>query len=303
MELRQLRYFIAVAEEKHFGRAAERLHMAQPPLSQQIKRLEEDLGVMLFNRTKRSVKLTREGLQFLTVARKTLETLNTGAEHIRMMARGEIGKLRIGFINSAAQSAFPDAVASFRKKHPSIALDIQDVHSDESMILLRKDELDACIVQGSNADYRHLEWIVFMRDPYVLAVREDHKLARCGQVGFTALHSETLIMPPREYYPETYGAITAMFEERGATPSIVQEADTHQTRLALVAAGMGVTFVPARMEQACPRSVTLVPFRWPVDPPMSELRLVWRSGDDSIALSMFVDVMEKFAHSEGSCGL
>ncbi|WP_147822511.1 LysR family transcriptional regulator [Salidesulfovibrio onnuriiensis] len=303
MELRQLRYFIAVAEEKHFGRAADRLHMAQPPLSQQIKKLEEDLGVMLFNRTKRSVKLTREGLQFLTVARNTLDTLNSGTEQIRMMARGEIGKLRIGFINSASQSNFPDAVAEFRKKHPSITLDIQDIHSDKSLALLRVDELDACIVQGGTADFRDLEWMTFMLDPYVLALREDHKLAKCSHVGFAALHSETLIMPPRECYPETWTAIMHMFEERGATPSIVQEADTHQTRLALVAAGMGVSFVPLRMEQSCPRSVKMMPFRWPQDPPMSELRLVWRRGDDSLALSLFIEVMKRFAHSEGSCGL
>lgn len=303
MELRQLRYFIAVAEESHFGKAAERLHMAQPPLSQQIKKLEEDLGVMLFNRTKRSVKLTREGLQFLTVARNTLETLNAGAEQVRMMARGEVGKLRVGFMSSASQSNFPDAVAEFRKQHPSIVLELHDHHSDETLSMLRRDELDVGIVQGSTADYRELEWMVFMLDPYVLAIREDHKLARCGQVGFTALSNETLIMPPRAHYPATYGAIMDMFEERGATPRIVQEADTHQTRLALVAAGMGVSFVPVRMEQALPRSVKLLPFRWPQDPPMSELRLVWRRGDESAALRAFSSVMKKFAHSAGSCGL
>ncbi len=302
MELRQLRYFIAVAEEKHFGRAAERLHMAQPPLSQQIKKLEEDLGVMLFNRTKRSVKLTREGSRFLAVARNTLDTLNTGAEQLRMMARGEVGRVRVGFINSAAQSNFPDAVAAFRRDHPSIALDIQDTHTPEAMEKLKAEELDAALIQGG-VDDKALESMAYLMDPYVLAMRQDHRLARCVRVGFKTLHNETLIMPPREYYPATYGAIMNMFEERGLSPRIVQEVDQHQTRLALVAAGMGVSFVPARMEQACPRSVKLMQFRWPQHPPMSELLLVWRRGDDSVALALFLEVMRRFATSGDRCGL
>ncbi len=129
MELRQLKYFIAVAEELHFGRAAARCHIAQPPLSQQIKRLEEELGVKLLERTSRKVSLTDEGSGFLVVARDTIETLEGGIEKMRMMAEGIIGKLRVGFLSSGLYTDFPKGVTAFRKRYPGIQLDIREMQS------------------------------------------------------------------------------------------------------------------------------------------------------------------------------
>lgn len=297
MELRQLRYFIAVAEEMHFGRAAERLHMAQPPLSQQIKKLEEDLGVRLLDRNRRRVELTREGIQFLSVARNTLEVLETGADQVRRISRGEIGKLRIGFISSAAQSQFPEAVAEFRKQHPGIVLDIKDVHSQDVIDAVRDGHLDAGVIQSrAEEGYNSLEWLSFLLEPYMLAVREDHALACNGRVDVRALDRQPLIMLPREHYPATWETLTSLFDSANIRPRIVQEVDPHLTRLALVAAGMGVSFVPARMERVCPPSVRLVSMHWKERRPMSELRLIWRRNDKAAGLDMFIKVMQRFCH-------
>lgn len=278
--------------------------MAQPPLSQQIKKLEEDLGVRLLDRNRRRVELTREGIQFLSVARNTLEVLDSGADQVRMMARGEIGRLRIGFISSAAQSHFPDAMAQFRKEHPGIVLSIRDVHSPDVIDAVRDGILDAGIIQSrAEEGYNSLEWMTFLLEPYVLAVREDHPLAHSGQVGPRDLHRQPLIMLPREHYPTTWETLTHLFETGGIRPRIVQEVDPHLTRLALVAAGMGVSFVPARMARVCPRSVRLIPLNWKEHRLMSELRLIWRKNDMAAGLEMFIKVMQRFCHKGGSCAI
>ncbi len=300
MEFRQLKYFIAVAEELNFSRAAERCHIAQPPLSQQIKKLEEELGVRLFDRTNRKVSITPEGRQFLCVARNTLETLECGVERVRMVARGEIGRLRIGFLNSAIQTDFPKAITAFRKAHPGIILDIREMQSSDQNIALRSGELDAGLSHHCYADHEDLEARTFLIDKYLLAVHEDHPLAQKGFVEWSDLDNEPYIMFSREHYPSAYDRAIACFHENGIMPRIVQEAKTHHTKLSLIAAGMGIGFVPERMRSITPDCVCLLPVDLQGETSHSSLKLVWKKGEISPALRCFLTVTGEFCQDDGT---
>ncbi len=299
MELRQLRYFLAVAEELHFGRAALRLHMAQPPLSKQIKNLEEELDVVLFDRTNRKVRLTPEGRKLVDVARTTLKTLTCGLEQVQRMSRGEIGRLTIGFINTATQTSFPHAVAEFRRRYPGIALDLREMNSHIQRDAVRDEQLDAGLaLMCSHVDMSGFEFMIFMRDNYLLAVHEDHPLANREMACDLDLHGESLIMFPRVYDPVSYDKTMSRFREHGVEPNVVQEAGTIQTKLSLVATGMGVGFVPSRTERGLPQGVRLVPYDHGTVSGITNLKLIWRAGHVSSALQCFIDVMRKYAETD-----
>ncbi len=299
MELRQLKYFIAVAEELNFTRAAERCHIAQPPLSQQIKKLEEELGVVLLDRTNRKVSVTPEGKSFLTVARNTLETLEHGVEQIRLMAEGIIGTLRIGFLNSATHTRFPDAITAFRTKHPGILLDIHDLQSVDQNKALRAGGLDVVLCHHCYADHNSMESKVFLRDSYLMAVHQDHPLAAKQLIDWADLDDEPFIMFSREHYPKAYERALRRFHKYGVRPRIIQEAKTHQTKLSLIAAGMGLGFVPERMRAVRPNCVRLIPFNWRNEKQHSALKLAWLKGEISPALRCFLDVMNEFCEDDG----
>jgi DNA-binding transcriptional LysR family regulator len=300
MELRQLKYFIAVAEELHFSRAAERCHIAQPPLSQQIKKLEDELGVRLFDRTNRKVSITPEGCQFLCVARNTLETLACGVEQVQMVARGEIGRLRIGFLSSAIQTDFPKVITAFRKAHPGILLDIKEMQSLDQNIALRAGEIDAGLSHHCYADHEELESRTFFVDKYFLAVHEDHPLAQKGFVEWSDLDNEPYIMFSREHYPSAYDRALASFREHGIMPRIVQDAKTHHTKLSLIAAGMGIGFVPERMRSITPDCVRLLPVDLHGETAHSSLKLIWRKGERSPALQHFLNIAGEFCKDDGT---
>lgn len=294
MELRQLKYFIAVAEELHFGRAAERCHIAQPPLSQQIKRLEEELGVILLERTSRKVSLTDEGSMFLAVARDTLCTLDGGIEKMHMMAEGLIGKLRVGFLSSGLHTDFFKGVTAFRKKYPGIMLDIREMQSSDQNNALRAGDLDVGLSHHCYANHYNLEAKTFMADRYFLAVHHEHPLVAKGHAGYPDIDKEPFIMFSRQHYPEAYDRAIGRYYKYGVQPRVVQEAKTHQTKLSLIAAGMGIGFVPERMCAALPDCVRMIPFDFQGEVHNTPLKLVWRKGDKSPTLKCFLEVLSEF---------
>jgi DNA-binding transcriptional LysR family regulator len=294
MELRQLRYFIAVAEELNFTRAAERCHIAQPPLSQQIMKLEVELGVTLFDRSNRRVSLTPEGQTFLCVARGTLDTLEYGVEQMRLMARGVVGRLRVGFLNSGIQTDFPKAITAFRRSHPGIMLDIREMESADQAQALRRGELDVGLAHHCQADASFLDMRTFMVDRYLLAVHEDHPLAARSSFDWPDIDGEPFIMFSRLSYPEAYDRALAVYRGHGVMPRIVQDAGTHQTKLALIAAGMGIGFVPERMGAILPGCVRMLPPSADDDDTRAALMLVWRKGSVSAPLQCFLDTMAGF---------
>lgn len=292
MELRQLKYFIAVAEELHFGRAAERCHIAQPPLSQQIKKLEEELGVVLLERTSRRVKLTPEGKEFLRRCRDIMERLDEAVVCIQDMAEGLEGQLRVGFIGPASLSKLPKAIRAFREANSRIRLDFSAKSTTEQLPMLRGDRLDIAFVRLFGHDITGLNSMVFLREPYVLALPEGHPFGERERLDLTDLDGEPLIFNQRIAQPALYRSLMGSFHKAGFMPNIVQEVNTEQSTVALVATGMGSALVPASSAGDRRSGVVFKPLDG--DLPQWEITALWKQRNESVILKKFLDVVAEF---------
>jgi DNA-binding transcriptional LysR family regulator len=243
LELRHLRYFVAVAEELHFGRAAERLHLSQPPLSQQIRRLEEILGYALFVRTSRSVSLTSAGEAFLERARRTLRKVQRDIDETRSVGQGEVGSLHIGLVGSAMLTALPEALRAYREANPRVQLHLYESFTARVAEGLENGTLDAGILRdGDPAEA--LTVTTLFSEPYVAVLPATHRCAGQKSISPAVLRDEPFV-----YYPRTAGARAfekplTLFEEHGFRPQIVQEASHWLTILRLIEAGFGVSVAP-----------------------------------------------------------
>lgn len=243
VELRHLRYFIAVAEEGNFSRAARRLSMAQPPLSQQIRQLEERLGVALFERRPR-VRLTPAGERLLPAGRHQLALLERSLEAARRASNEPRGVLQVGFSSSAALTVLPKVWQRFRARTPEGELRLHELHSAEQLERLRAGVLDIAILRESPVDdaftVREL-----LREPLVAVLPGRHRLARSAAVRVGALAREPLVLFPRSTAPMLYDQILSVCAEAGFAPAMGAEAREWHTITALVAAGFGVAIAPA----------------------------------------------------------
>ena len=246
MELRHLRYFVAVAEELHFSRAAERLHIAQPPLSQQIMQLEDELGVRLLERTRRRVMLTDAGRLVLEEARRTLAQAERVVSAARRAAEGSIGFLRVGFSSSAPYTTLPAILRSFRAQFPEVALNLFERSTEEQVELLAAGAIDVAFVRRpvENAP-ESLIVKTILRERLVLALPHDHKLRNRRSVEVRSLRSEPFILFPRHAAPGLYDQIDSICGRAGFKPKVAQEAVQMQTIVSLVSAGLGIAIVPA----------------------------------------------------------
>lgn len=296
MELRQLRYFVAVAEELHFGRAAKRCNISQPPLSQQIKGLEEELGVRLLERTNRRVELTVVGREFLGRARAILAAASEAREKVRAMARGEEGGLRVGFIGPASLSRLPEAIRNFREANPRITIELSALSTSEQMPKLRADELDVSFVRLFGHDSTGLSRMLFLREPYALALPEGHPLAEQDWVSIQQLRGVPMIFYPRTQQPALYTSLMGCFHKAGFSPNIVQEVNTEQSTVALVATGLGVALLPSSSAEAKRAGVV---YR-PVDGhfPHWEITAVWKKRRESALLSRFLDMVMRYRQTD-----
>ena len=245
MELRHLRYFIAVAEELNFTRAAERLHMAQPPLSQQIRQFEEEIGAALLDRSGRRVKLTQTGEAVLAEARNALSQANRIPAIARRAAEGLVGTLRVGFSSAAAQTVLPKVVRALRLSVPQLKLELREMSTAHQLESLSQARIDAGFVRLplENPDPSLAVRSVF-REPLILAIPRGHSLARSGAVPSKALAKAPFIRFPRHVAPGLYDQIERVFARSGFKPNVVQEALQIQTTISLVAAGIGIAIVP-----------------------------------------------------------
>jgi DNA-binding transcriptional LysR family regulator len=243
MELRHLRYFLAVAEELHFSRAAQRVQIAQPALSQQIQRLESEIGTALFHRTKRRVALTAAGEAMVRPARQVLADAAAAVEVAQRAARGETGHLRIGFIESAAMTVVPAAVKLFRRENPEVGLTLRELSVQEQVESLRSGTLDVGIVRlPLNTEGLTLTSIA--DEGLVVVSPEAHPLAKRKRISPRALAGEPMVLLAREMVPGLYDQIISMQHQHGGA-RIAQEATSIQAVLGLVAAGLGVSLLPA----------------------------------------------------------
>ena len=284
MELRQLRYFVAVAEALNFGRAATRLNMSQPPLSRQIKAFETELGTTLFARTSRGVRLSAAGSALLVDARRLLREADAIAAAAHALGRGEIGSVRLGFISTASYNVLARVLPEFHRRRPGIRLHLQEATSDAQAAMLREGDLDVALVVPPlfevDCEYRPL-----LREPLIAALPARRRWPR--RVPLATLSSEPFILFPRKAGVGLYDLIVGFCRDAGFTPRIEQEAIQMPTIVGLVAAGMGVSLVPASLRQMRRTGVVYRPLAQ--TSPLMEVGLAWRSGAIDPAVAAFVD--------------
>jgi DNA-binding transcriptional LysR family regulator len=292
IELRHLRYFIAVAEELHFGKAAERLHIAQPPLSQQIRQLEAELGFQLFHRTKRSVKLTEAGQIFFTESQRLFRQLDQAIELGRQTSRGEVGQLIIGFVSSTAYNVLPDILRSFRATVPTVKLELHELTTDQQLQWLRENRLDVGLLRPPVEDIDNaFQLSVIFQEPLVVALPESHPLATATEISPSALATEPFIIFPRTLAPGLYDQIISFCQQAGFSPTVVQEAIQMQTIISLVAAEIGVAIVPQSLQNL--QRTGVVYKRFNQETPQAAIALIYRQDNTAPAVQKFLEVVQQ----------
>jgi DNA-binding transcriptional LysR family regulator len=255
-DLWQLRYFVAVAEALHFGRAAAALHISQPPLSRAIRALEQKLGVLLFARSRRRVELTPEGARLLDEVRRILGQLERTVQEVRGLARGEEGRLRIGFVSLADYGVLPGLLKAFKSARPGIALALREMLSPDQGAALAGGELDFGFLLPPVAGAGDLEHVVVQRERFVAALPARHRLAATrGKLAVSALAGEPLVMVPRDIAPGLYDIVTGLAARAGISFNVAQEAIQMQTVVSLVSSGLGAAIVPGSVANLGRRGV------------------------------------------------
>jgi DNA-binding transcriptional LysR family regulator len=289
LQLGHLRSFLAVAEDLHFGRAADKLHIAQPALSQQIQRLESEVGTELFHRTKRRVELSAGGKAFVAPARQLLADAQSAVTIARRAAGGETGHLTIGFIETAAGTVLPAAVRSFRSTHPDVGLTLRELGVGAQIEGLRQGTLDVGILrQPIEESGLHVEAV--MEEGLLVAAPSSHATAARTRVSAKALRGEPLVLLAREVVPGLYDQVLALQHDQGEPAQIAQEATSIQAVLGLVAAGLGISLLPASVRSL---ERTGVVFTTLHPSPRSSMLVAARSGDRSPLTEAFLTVMRR----------
>jgi len=294
IELRQLRYFVTVAEELHFGRAARRLHMTQPPLSQTIMALEEMLGAPLFERNRRGVALTAAGEALLPEARRLLEQSAGLAELVQRAATGASGRLSLAFVSSADYSVLPPTLRAYRAEYPQVEITLKEATSDLQLDDLLEGRVDAGLLIPPLPDRarQELDYLPVLSEPLVLAAPAGlPALARARAADLRKLAGIPLIIFPRHISPGLYDAILSVFREAGITAEVGQEAIQMQTIVSLVSAGMGIALVPQSVSNLRRPGVEYLPLVQST--PLVETGLAWRRDNASPVLRGFLELMRK----------
>lgn len=307
MDLRQLRYFVAVAEERHFGRAAQRLSMTQPPLSQQIRALEASLGAPLFVRTNRSVELTAVGRQLLPEVRRILADADALPAFAQGLAHGEVGTLSLGFVSTADYGILPPLLREFGERYPRVRLQLLEATSDVQVEALMDGRIDAGLfIPPVPARYANeLSYLPIVREPLMLALPagrgtavDDDNVAdtRPGApVSLADFADEPLVIFPRRVAPAFYDIIMGCYAALGLTPRVGQEAIQMQTIVSLVSAGMGVALVPQSLCHLRRTGVTYRALR--ETSTLIETGLLWRTAEVTPVLEGFLETARAVAHT------
>jgi DNA-binding transcriptional LysR family regulator len=294
MELRRLRYFVAVADELHFGRAAERLGLCQPPLSQQIRKLEEEVGARLLRRGRgrTGVQLTEAGQALLPEARRILAHVDQTIRSTQCAGRGEVGTLHVGFIGSASCNVLPGILKTFRARFPDVTLALHEQPTEDQIQALRAARIDVGLLRPPAPDPSIRTEPIF-RERLVLALPTSHRLAGRRRVPLRALAGELFVLLPRRLGPSLYDQIVLTCRRAGFSPRVGQEAVEMHTIVSLVAAEMGVALLPASFRNVRRQGVVYVEPREATA--QVETALAWRRDDPSPVLARFVEVVRELA--------
>lgn len=296
LDIRRMRYFLAVAEELSFSRAAERLRIAQPPLSYQIKQLEDDLGVQLFERTRRGVRLTDAGNVLCDEARRILIQLEQTTRMVERVGSGEVGRLNLGFVPSASNAVLPSLLHRFRQRFPGIEMFLQEMKPDDVVERLLSSRIDVGFFYLPFEE-EALAFRPVSREAFIAALPEDHPLAPQAVIDLPSLAGEPFILPMRYKMPGLYVKVMEACRAAGFTPRAVQkDVWLIQTIVGLVAGGIGVALVPDSTRSLPRRGVVYRPVRGAAA--TVEMAAVWRRSEDSAVLRSFLRVVEELGPGE-----
>jgi DNA-binding transcriptional LysR family regulator len=291
IELRPLRQFIALAEELHFGRAAAKLHMTQPPLTQAMQALERNLGAPLFIRSQRSVVLSPAGHALLPEVRRLLQLADALPQQAQAAAAGLAGRVRLAFVSSIAYGPLPQWLRSFREAQPQIHVQLREATLDVQLDAFAADEIDAgFVLHAPGAAPAGLALHLALAEAMVMALPEGHALAAQRTLSFGRIAHEPLVIFPRRIAPSLYDAVLGFYRSQGVTPHIAQEAIQMQTIVNLVSAGIGVAWVPAALMQLQRPGVIYRPLRG--TPLHCHTSLVWREGASPV-VQRFVEHVQR----------
>ena len=297
MELRALRYFTVLAEELHFGRAARRLSLTQPPLSHAIGKLERELGVRLFERTRRKVALTLAGATFLDEARATLSRAAQAVELARRAQRGEVGRLSVGYLAATAFTLLPLVLRDFSRGFPGVKLELRELTIPLQHAALLRGDIDVAILRPP-VSQAELASEILLAERFVLALPARHPLRALRRVPAKRLAGEPFVMFPRQPGLVNHDLVMDFCLRAGFTPRVAQEAYQTHTVVGLVAAGIGVALVPASTQKIGLAGVAYRELRETT--PQSRTALAWRRADASPAVAAFLDVARRVAKQVNS---
>ena len=293
MELRHLRYFLAIAADRHFTRAARKLGIAQPPLSQQIRQLEEEVGTRLFTRTTRGVALTAAGEAFLPHAEAALREVERARTAARRTSHGELGTIRIGFTSAASLNPLvPAAISSFRNAFPEVELRLVVQPTTPLLAQISQDVIDVAFVRPTQTERESLHAIPLPDERLWVALPTGHALVARKRIRLGELSNEPFILYPRANGSLLYDSIIAACQTAGFSPRVVQEAPQMASMVSLVAAGVGVTLVPESVCQLRPAGVRYLPIHGQT--PVAMLWLVAQRGTRAAGVSNFLGHAERF---------
>ena len=245
MELRHIRSFLSIAETLHFGRTAELIHISQPALSLQIRALEEDVGVRLFERNRRKTTLTAAGAAFRDDAAAALSQLEQAIRRARLAASGKLGLLRIGFVSTAGTEIVPNIVRQFRKSNPEVEFSLRNILTAEQVQMLESGSLDVGFLRLPIGGHSALDVVTVHRERFVLVVPSSHKLAKRKRVRLREVAGEAFVMYERTYAPGFHDLIYGIFRDARIAPNVSQTAVEIPMLISLVASGMGISILPA----------------------------------------------------------
>ncbi|MDB5705635.1 MAG: LysR family transcriptional regulator YnfL [Sphingomonas bacterium] len=301
MELRHLRYFTAVADTLHFGRAAQQLGVSQPPLSQQIRALEEELGVRLFERSSRKVQLTEAGRVFLDEARATLAHADHAIDVARRAARGDFGKLTLGFNPSAPfVPTVARAIFEFRQHHPEVRIELLELSAGAQVAALAAGEIDISFLRGPTVPTVPPGIVAtrILEERLFAAMRSDHPLARKASLSFQDLHGEAMIFYAREQKGSFAGSLLDMLHDMGVEPVVAQDVREISTMFGLAVAGLGIAVLAESLCALQPAGLTYRPIRG--KKAMSSLWILSARNAQGLVARQFLDILE--SHGPGSLG-
>ncbi|KXF75964.1 hypothetical protein ATN84_17300 [Paramesorhizobium deserti] len=291
MELRMLRQFIAVAEELHFRRAAARLGMAQPPLSQSIQKLETRMGVELFDRSSRRIRLTEAGLVFFDEARKAVAQADLAVEAAQRAARGLVGSLRITYVGAAIYDFLPRLLRVYRTRFPDVDIHLQERPTMRQVRALQQGEADVGFARPPVAGADDLRYLSVLTEPLVVALPEDHPAAARPVLTLSDLAGEPFVTFPAHEGPSFHARLVAACESAGFSMRVAQEAVQMHTIIGLVAAGFGIALVPASMRNLRQVGVVYRDLRQTASPLEVDLAVLWRRGEPSSVVTSFLETL------------